>query len=138
MTRQEIECQFKVMQTEADHQAAETQVAALALEAKTAQANADTQVAAENRAKKAAKDAPKDLKARREAEVVAAGMLGTRRRRRQNRNQGIDAAKRIAQDKAKLTSEAKDALVTHQKRMQKQKADMEAQAVKNAEQKARQ
>ncbi|MDD5678287.1 MAG: cell envelope integrity protein TolA [Kiritimatiellae bacterium] len=47
-----------------------------------------------------------------------------------------DAATKIAEDMAARTSEAKAALIKLQKRMAKQKADMEAQALKNAEQKA--
>ncbi|MCG2661704.1 MAG: hypothetical protein L6437_15840 [Kiritimatiellae bacterium] len=139
MAKQEIECQFKVLQAEADQQVAEMKAEALALEAKTAQAYADTQGAAEKRAKKVAKqDAPKDVKAKREAEAQAAGEA--RKQADLSRRSALakaDAAKRIAEDKAEMTSEAKAALVKQRKSMAEQKADLEAQAVKNAEQKAR-
>ncbi|MBU1733759.1 MAG: hypothetical protein KJ692_00785 [Verrucomicrobia bacterium] len=139
LVQQETECQARVTQSEADQQVAESQAAALALEAKTAQADADAKEAEETRAKQMAKqDAPKDVKAKRAVEAKAAEVA--REQADLSRRSALakaDAARRIAENKAEATSDAKASLVKQQKSMTRQKADLEAQSVKNAERKAK-
>ncbi|MFH1969444.1 MAG: hypothetical protein ABIJ53_03905 [Verrucomicrobiota bacterium] len=139
LAMQETEYQAKVTQSEADQQAAESQATALALEAKTAQAEVAAKKAVETRAKQVAKqDAPKDVKAQRAVEAKAAEEARERARvAAKAKARQADAAKRIVEDKAEVASDAKAALVKQRKNMTEQNTAMKAQAVKNAERQAK-
>ncbi|MFH1477184.1 MAG: hypothetical protein ABIH24_06820, partial [Verrucomicrobiota bacterium] len=139
LARQETECQTKVTLAEADQRTAEAQAAALALAAETARADLNAKIAEVTRAKKMVKqDAPKNVKVQRALEAQAAEKA--REQAELSYRTALakaSAAKRIAVDKAEAISDAKAALVKQRKRMAAQKADWEAEALKNAERQAK-
>ncbi len=131
--------QAQCIQAEADQKTAESKALALGVEALAAQADADAKAAAERQAKESAKqDAPPDVKTSRETALNEAKNIRQKAAAiAQEKAQEAQIAKKVAKDKAALVYDAKSKLVKQQKYIIEQQAELEIQAVRNAERKAK-